>query len=52
MEVPLHRLVEEKQSGKAGRKFKYIVIIPNVEREPRIKMDDKRVPFWLRIFAN
>ena len=45
-------MVEEKQSGKAGKKFKYIIVIPNVEKEPRKSMDDKKVPFWLRIFAN
>ena len=45
-------MVEEKQSGKAGKKFKYIIVIPNVEKEPLKSMQDKRVPFWLRIFAN
>ena len=45
-------MVEEKQSGKIGRKFKYIIIIPNVEKEPKKTMNDPRVPFWLRIFCN
>ena len=45
-------MVIEKQSGKAGKKFKYIIVIPNVEKEPLKSMQDKRVPFWLRIFAN
>ncbi len=46
-------MVEEKQSGKAGKKFKYIIITPNVEKEPKKQFGaDKKVPFWLRIFAN
>ena len=52
-EIPLGRMVEEKQSGKAGKKFKYIIVIPNVEKEPSKNIgNDKRIPFWLRIFAN
>ena len=52
MEIPLDGMEVEKKSGKAGKNFKYLIVIPNVEMEPKKDLNDPKIPFWLRIFAN